>query len=324
MEINKPSTFKEASVVNKKSIVEIIITFFIVFFVASTCQSIVAMIFGFVRLLVDGNAGEFSEIISDTNKLNNLLYKDNAMMIFTLLSTIACIIVIIIVCTKIEKRPLTSLGLRKKGCIKEYLKGLLVGFIMMSVVVGIEILTGALKITGTGDLSLVAVLLLIGMMIGFFIQSAEEEIMLRGYFLTSLGAHYSGFLAVFISSFAFSLIHLFNDSFSFLSLLNITLIGIFLGLYYIQTDNIWGVAAIHGIWNYSQCNIYGITVSGIFKDNSLLLSEQVKGKELLNGGPFGAEAGIVATIITLVAIFLLLAYMYKKGTIVNKVKKETV
>mgnify|MGYP002868398804 CR=1 FL=1 len=315
-----PGTVKEASMIKKDNILVSCLKFLAVMVVGSVLQSVLILIPVAIKLISEGKGDEVAATMSDTEKLTSVMYSSDLMMVFTLLSTIALIIITILYCKKVEERPLTSMGFRRKGCVKEYFKGLLVGFILMSVVVGIELLTGSLKITGVGDFSFIAILLLLGMMIGFFIQSAEEEIMLRGYFLTTLGVHNKIPVAIIVSSIMFSLIHVFNGSFSFLPFLNITLIGAFLALYYIQTDNIWGVAAIHGIWNYSQGNIYGITVSGIISGNSFLMSEQVKGQELLNGGSFGAEGGIVATIVVTIAIILMLVYMYKKGTLVKRSK----
>ena len=315
-----PGTIREASGIKKESLLMSLVTFVAVFFVGSMAQAVITYVMGVICLTLQGKSSEIAEFLSNTDKMTEVMYGSELMMTLALLATIGAIIVTIIYCTKMEKRPITSMGFRKKGCVKEYLKGLGIGFALMTIIIGFEVLTGSLKITGTGDFSIIPLILLFTMMIGYFIQSAEEEITLRGYFLTSLGVHNKIPIAIIVSSIMFSLIHIGNEAFGFLPFLNITLIGAFLALYYIQTDNIWGVAAIHGIWNYSQGNIYGITVSGAFTSNSFLTSEAVAGHDLLNGGAFGAEGGIVATIIITIAIALMLLYMYKKGTLIKRPK----
>jgi hypothetical protein len=91
-----------------------------------------------------------------------------------------------------------------------------------------------------------------------------------------------------------------------------------MALIYICSENIWVVSAIHGIWNYAQGNIFGINVSGIDIDDSFIKSSQIAGKEIINGGGFGAEGGIVTTLILLITILLTILYMVKT----NKIVKE--
>ena len=310
-----PNTIREAGCIKKEKWWATSLTFVVVFLLASFAQSIFTSLVQIIMLAVEGKIKDVESVLKS---LFDTSIMSESTLILMLYSTAICIVVAIYYCVKKEKRSITSMGFRKKGMFKEYGKGLLLGFILISLVVGIEILTGSLKITGFGDLSFVSILILIVFMIGFFIQSAEEEILYRGYLFTSLGVNNSIPLAIFISSFGFSLMHIGNAGFDIISLINITLIGIFFALYYIQTDNIWGVAAIHGIWNFAQGNIYGIQVSGMNITRSILKSNAIEGKELLNGGSFGAEAGIVSTIVYIIFIIGLLIFMYKKGTLIKK------
>ena len=310
-----PNTIREASCIKKEKWWTTSLTFILILFLGSFAQGIFTGIVQIIMLAVEGKLSDL-EVVLKT--LTDTSIMSESALILMLFSTAICIVITIYYCVKKESRPITSMGFRKQGMFKEYGKGLLLGFILISLVVGIEILTGALKITGFGNLSFTSILILIVFMIGFFIQSAEEEIMLRGYFFTSLGVHNSIPFAIILSSFGFGLLHIFNDGFGIISLINISLIGVLLALYYIQTDNIWGVAAIHGIWNFAQGNIYGIQVSGMNISRSVLTSKAIEGKELLNGGSFGAEAGIVSTIVYIIFIIGMLLYMYKKGTLIKK------
>ncbi|MFR3189069.1 MAG: hypothetical protein ACLTNP_00705 [Streptococcus salivarius] len=43
-----------------------------------------------------------------------------------------------------------------------------------------------------------------------------------------------------------------------MSLISIVLVGSSHGSYMLKTDNIWGVAALHGAWNFAQGNLVGV------------------------------------------------------------------
>ena len=51
---------------------------------------------------------------------------------------------------------------------------------------------------------------------------------------------------------------------------------------------------------------------------TVFVSKAIEGKELLNGGSFGAEAGIISTIVYILFIIGILIFMYKKGTLIKK------
>ena len=147
------------------------------------------------------------------------------------------------------------------------------------------------------------------------LQGAFEEILTRGYLMVNIGAKHKTITALLISSIVFAVIHGMNSGVTVLSLINLVLVAIFFGLYIICFDNIWGACAIHSVWNFVQGNFYGIKVSGNDVLDSIFISTSIPGKELINGGVFGAEGGIANSIITVLAIVTLLMYMKKKGQI---------
>jgi len=146
---------------------------------------------------------------------------------------------------------------------------------------------------------------------GFIIQGASEEIIIRGYLMTSIGANYSIRTSVIISSVFFSFIHIGNSELALISIINFTLMGVFLALYIICFDNIWGACAIHGMWNFIQGSLYGVNVSGVNIPNSIFNAYSAEEKVYINGGDFGAEGGLAVTIVMLLFLMLLLLYMRK-------------
>ena len=79
---------------------------------------------------------------------------------------------------------------------------------------------------------------------------------------------------------------------------------------------------MHGIWNFSEGNFYGLPVSGTNSGDSIF-SISLKGADILNGGAFGIEASLPATIILLVAIVVLLFVPLPFGVNGQKAEKET-
>ena len=48
-------------------------------------------------------------------------------------------------------------------------------------------------------------------------------------------------------------------------------------------NSIWGICAIHSMWNFAQGNIFGISVSGAKSQVSLFSFKLNSGAELING-----------------------------------------
>lgn len=81
-----------------------------------------------------------------------------------------------------------------------------------------------------------------------------------------------------------------------------------MALYLLKTDTVWGVAGIHGAWNFAQGNLFGILVSGQPSGTSLMTF-------LPQGNP-GGSFGIEGSIMTSLVLLLLIVYL------ANKLKKE--
>ena len=76
--------------------------------------------------------------------------------------------------------------------------------------------------------------------------------------------------------------HLANSGITVLAFLNLTLFGVFASVYFIKRGNIWGIGALHSIWNFVQGNFYGIRVSGIETSCTVLESVTAEGRELIH------------------------------------------
>ncbi len=325
--IRKPEMFKEAECGRGSKLIIQILIFFAVFMVSSMLQSILPTF-----LMIGDMLKEFSKV--DMNNFDVASFQaivENVMaiqnrrpdLLLTLFVTIFGIMTPIIYCKCIEKRPLTSMGFKKKNAVRDYLIGLVLGFAMFSAVILINVITGAMTVEGLNNsFSTMNIVYIVLFFIGFVIQGASEEIMVRGYFMTSLGAKHNMWLALLISSGMFGLLHVGNPGFTFLGFVNIILVGVMFGLYIICFDNIWGACALHTMWNFVQGNFYGVQVSGLTMSDSVLTTTINEEMKLINGGSFGAEGGIATTIVQLLCIGGLLLYMKFTGKFVKKNTEE--
>lgn len=205
-----------------------------------------------------------------------------------------------------------GLPLGSKGkIIKEYLSGLIAGFLMMSAVCLILKLSGQIEINGFGIGSSVMKLFIINLVM-WFPQGASEELLFRGYLIPRIESRYKRAVAVFFSSLMFSAFHSLNMGYTPLASVNLFLIAVLFALIYIKTGSIWMTSAIHTMWNLSQGNIFGLQVSGNEAHAAIInTAYAADAKDIITGGAFGPEGGLAVTAVTvicLIIVILLIAY----------------
>ena len=212
-------------------------------------------------------------------------------------------LIVFLFCRFIQKRKLRTLGFIKKGMLKEYGLGMLLGFAFFSVCVLLGVLFGGLKIEGISPEFSIGIF--VAYLLGYMVQGMTEEVLCRGYFLGSYARRYPVYAAVLANSLLFASLHLLNSGISVLAFINITLFGIFASIYFIRRGSIWGIGAFHSIWNLVQGNFYGIKVSGTPVGNTLFTTQAIAGKSLWNGGDFGMEGSLICTIVLTCGIIFL-------------------
>lgn len=241
-------------------------------------------------------------------------YKNLLLLLSQLVGCIFLILLIFFRVSVFEKRKISSIGLDKNNAIKKYLRGFIIGILMMSSVVILLSLFGCLSIDKssqqpTGVSAFLPVLIIL---VGWIIQGSSEEIFTRGWLMNILGAKYNIKLGLLVSSLFFSALHLLNPNVNIISILNIALVGFFFGLYIIRSGDLWGACAIHSAWNFAQGNIFGFEVSGINVEIGTLIDFNLIGNDIITGGAFGPEAGLCATFVLLISILVLIYIPEKK------------
>ncbi len=182
-----------------------------------------------------------------------------------------------------------SLALRRK----DVLAGILLAVVLYAVGFGISLLVGAVEVAGVA-LNLSTLFISLGFCL---LVAITEELALRGFVLERmLQGGVNKFWALFLSAALFSLIHIGNPNFDFLSFINLLLAGILLGSSYIYTRNLSFPIALHWFWNWIQGPVLGYEVSGNkFCDG--LLTLHLPEANLINGGAFGFEGSILCTVL---------------------------
>lgn len=153
-----------------------------------------------------------------------------------------------------------------------------------------------------------------------FIASLLEEITFRGYLLNNLMESVNKYIALGITAIIFGGLHSLNPNFTYLGLINLILMGIFLGIYYIHVKNLWFPIFLHLSWNYFQGPIFGFSISGKGQGIDFFIEQELHGNPLITGGNFGFEGSIILTIIIIILI-LVLDYNYRTKFETNSTNK---
>lgn len=313
--LKKPKMVTEAAAAQKGLHIVLEILIFVAVFLVSTIMQL-AVLAPVEIILMFSSADYMNAAVSGDQQAIALateaLMQSNALTIAMLFSTAGMILTALLFCKLIQKRKMTTVGFQKPGMWKEYLCGMAVGFGIFSVAVLICMVTGSLKIRGLSATFSVGIFLLF--LVGYLVQGMAEEVLCRGYFLVSVSRRYPLAVGIAANALLFAALHLLNDGISVLAFINLVLFGVFASIYFIKRGNIWGVGALHSIWNLAQGNFYGIRVSGMQTSCSVLTSEMVAGRELINGGDFGLEGGLAVTIVLVLGSLILLMTRQQRYT----------
>ncbi|MDU3713771.1 MAG: CPBP family intramembrane glutamic endopeptidase [Streptococcus mitis] len=211
---------------------------------------------------------------------------------------------------KVEKRPIRTLGFYRENFLISLLKGFGLGLALFLLTLLGLVALGQYRLESIhlNPYSLTFVVLTIPFWI---LQGTTEEVVARAWLLPQLASRTNLKLAILISSVLFTLLHVGNSGLTPLSLVNLFLFGVAMALYLLKTDTVWGVAGIHGAWNFAQGNLFGVLVSGQSSGTSIMKFIPQGNQDWLSGGSFGIEGSIVSSII-LFLLILYLAYQLKK------------
>ncbi|MGB1205766.1 MAG: lysostaphin resistance A-like protein [Chitinophagales bacterium] len=231
------------------------------------------------------------------------------LMFFYLTATIGILSITWFFRTYIDRKSFKSLGFEWQG---EQKKDAIVAFFLGLAL----IVVGFILFLGLGLVSITAITfapkILLTYVVILICVSLVEEVSIRGYVLKNLLEATDKYVALVITASCFGLLHIANPNVNMLSMLNIFLAGILLGLYYIYRQNLWFPIALHFSWNFFQGPVFGFEVSGI--ELNSLITQKISGSTWLTGGDFGLEGSALLSVLLLFAIFFV-EYKYGKKRI---------
>ena len=202
----------------------------------------------------------------------------------------------------IEHRNMASFGYRDNTKIIGVLTGALLGFLSLSVLIGVMwkfgfLIIDGFSLYGADILTYALVWGIIFLMIGFI-----EESIFRGYLQHTLARGVGFWPAALIVSGGFILWHVSNKGESTLGLLTTGAgsLAFSLSLYY--TKSLWWAIGFHTGWDWGQSFFYGTPDSGIVTKEHLLKTHPA-GSTLWSGGIVGPEGSAFLFPVLLLVIF---------------------
>jgi len=191
----------------------------------------------------------------------------------------------------------------RKDMLPGFLKGSLIGFLLILGCSGLAFLSGNVVFS----LTKINLLMVLGYALLYILVAIAEELLFRSFPLFIFAESYPVPVAILISSVFFGLAHMGNPDFTWLAMLNITLAGVLLSIFILQQKNISWAIGIHFAWNFTQGVLLGYNVSGT--DSPGILLAKPIGSVYLSGGKFGIEGSIFCTGLMLIIItFMLVRY----------------
>ena len=301
-----------------RTLFSLFIVFFVLTLVTDLAVNLPMTVFLMFRI-----AGDFSELftIFTNNDIAAMeayilnISAENGYLFASLLSTAAGIAVILFFALKMEKRTPFSLGFTKKNAVPLYAVGFALGIALLAASIGIATLNGSVSLAPAGEVSVIWILLFL---LGFVVQGAFEETLLRGVFFPSLLRHFSSpLIPCIVSAAFFSAMHGANPGVSPIAFLNIFLFGALLSVLMLRTGSIIPCLALHSAWNFAEGCIFGSAVSGLPALPSILVSTLDPNKSLTSGGSFGPEGGVAVTLVLVAALAAVILIGGKKKPIVE-------
>ena len=215
----------------------------------------------------------------------------------------------------LDKRDFQDYGLVfKKETFIHLIMGIWIGgfsvvlILLIGKETGIQSISRVFPITGNS--------ILVPFAFKMLLVAILEESFFRGYLIPCIHDVFKSdkkskgkavFIALTISSLLFGLAHFDNDDASLLSISLLTINGMVWGIPFIMTKNLGLPIGLHAAWNFAQTQL-GFTMSGNKATRPFYRIEN-SGVDLLTGGRYGPEDGVLGLIGFLLMLLLSLIYL---------------
>ncbi len=196
----------------------------------------------------------------------------------------------------------SALGWRRPAVVP-WLRGIALGALMASLAIGLAVVLDGARIHLTADWS-VWPRVAVPLMIGLVFAALGEELGFRGFPLRRFSDAFGVLPAMLLLAVLFGLLHAKNPNATVFSTVNVALAAIWLSIAFFSAGGMalaWGA---HFGWNAGLAILFDAPVSGYAFQVPVV--EYTAGSHAwVDGGTFGPEGGLVATI----ALFAGTAYL---------------
>lgn len=315
-DIKKPKFFDAAVTSRSHSMIREMMMALLMFFVGTLLGSILQIPAMFVYFW---NNQEYMEMVKNgsvsTKKILDMVHQmPDWMLGIALCANVGVLVAVMFYCTQIERRKPFSLGFQKKSCLFYYIAGLCAGICTLGMIYAICVMSGGMQVDVVvrKENNLLVLFLFLA---GYLLEGMAEEVLCRGFLFVSLTKRYTVKFSLMGSSVFFALLKGMQRDMSILAYINLILFGCFMGLLFIRLENIWFVGAFHGIWDFIQTNIMGNVQTDF--TSTLFSVKPLENFEILHGGTYGLESGLLVTLVLFVGIFALILEMQKRGMFIS-------
>jgi membrane protease YdiL (CAAX protease family) len=219
----------------------------------------------------------------------------------------------------IERRRFGRYNLAVPAPVPDFVKGLISGIAMLSILVGLLDLAGGIAFQGIALSGGAIVSYGVEWLIAFLLVALFEEFAFRGYLQFTLARGITGIIraispdnraaptigfwvaGIVLSIVLFAVAHMMNGGETPMGIVSVSMAGLLFVFSLWRTGSLWWAIGFHCTWDWAQSYLYGVADSGMVSKGHLLVTHPI-GAELLSGGTTGPEGSILVVPVVLVAI----------------------
>jgi hypothetical protein len=223
------------------------------------------------------------------------IYSEASVLIVVLLATAGM--------ARLEHRRTADYGLAGFDRVRQFLIGLVCGFIFLSLLVSILMATHNLTLTQSRITLGASLRYAAEWGLACFLIGMTEEFMLRGYLLYTLARGIRFWPAAVVLAILFGALHKGNPGESPFGLAAAAMIALVFSLSLWRLGHLWWAIGFHMSWDWAESYFYGTPDSGAVSVGRLMEAHP-HGALLLSGGATGPEGSVWAGVIILLAAIL--------------------
>ncbi|KNF08932.1 CAAX protease self-immunity [Gottschalkia purinilytica] len=161
------------------------------------------------------------------------------------------IVILFIWIKKYENRSLITIGFEKKQALFKFIRGFIIGTIIIASAIFLSIKFNMVEVAkGHKYINISNLLLVLPMyFVSYLFQGSAEEIQFRGFLMPILGKNYGIIIGVVLQAFLFIASHIFIEGATKIYFVFLLISTIVFALYALWDESLWGVCAMHGVYN---------------------------------------------------------------------------